>query len=167
MIYALLHIVGTTLVLIIIFLISGILLHVKWGVKRLNEVLELAAYEKGIRVEDMFNREHNSEMCSYLYEKYSSDKFVNRLSDMFRPIFVVIDYISVIISGGFVVMITYFAFTEDIEIAKFAWFAVPISLIFIIIYRVFYWFCFLLTGRGAGEAKSLRKLITEEYKLKD
>tara|TARA_R110001583_G_scaffold49116_1_gene153861 strand:- start:33065 stop:33565 length:501 start_codon:yes stop_codon:yes gene_type:complete len=165
MIYVLLHIFGTIVTLFFIFLISGFLFQVKWGYKRLDEILELAAIEKGIRTEDMFKKEHNSEMCGYLYEKYSSDRFVNRLSDMFRPILLTIDYIGYIVQCGVVVMITWIAFTDGLEIAKLAWLAVPIALFFIIIHRAIFWMCYLLTGRSAGEAKSMRKLVSEQIRI--
>ena len=162
MIIAALHITGTIIVLFLIFLIAGILFQVKWGYKRLDTILELAAFENGVRLEDMFNRDHNTQICGYLYTKYSPDKFANRISDMFRPILILIDYVSYIMQTAVILMTTWFTLTDDLETAKFAWLAVLVALIFIIIHRLIFWLCYLITGRTAGEAQSMRNLITEK-----
>src|SRR5690554_6016789 len=158
MIIAVLHILGAIFVLFLIFIIPGVLFEVKWGIKRSDEILECAAIEMGLPKEEVFSGKYNPEISRYLLERYSANKFANRLSDMFRPILITIQVLGCAAQLGLIVLVIWFSFTESLEFSKSAWFAVPIALLFLILHRGLFWLCYLSTGRPAGEAKQVRKL---------
>ncbi|MCG6659626.1 hypothetical protein HOP52_17895 [Halomonas campisalis] len=163
MVIATLHILCAFFVIFLIFMVSGFIAE-NSSRKKLDEVLERAVVEMGLSKKDVLDGKHSSELASYLSERYSSDKFVNRLSDMFRPILTFLEVVGYLAQLGVIVLAAWFTFTDDIEFAKIAWFAVPVALFFLFINRILFWVCYLLTGRATGEARDVRNMLPELIK---
>lgn len=166
MMIALLHVFGTIVILFLIIIISGTL-DGNRSRKKMNGVMERAAIEMGFRKKDVFDGKHDIELARYLFERYSTDKLVNRFSDIFSPILVAIEIISFLVQFGFVVLIAWLAFTDNIDLSKNVWIAVPIALLFLVLNQLLVLFCYFSTGRAPGEARGARNIASSLIKKKD
>lgn len=112
----------------------------------------------GLRVEDLEKDEHVARVLELTSKKFSSDLFINRLSDLCGSIRTLWGWLSIIVQLGIFVAVCWYTITEGTESAIYAWALVGLSIFFWLSSVVFSLLCKLFTGRYPGQAKEARKL---------
>lgn len=153
------HIVGAVLMLCALGL--GILKISAWENERNGkQQLEEAAIKLGVAVSDLNADEVNPEMIQYFSERYSGELFKNRFSDFCGLIRMVWDWLGAILQWAFLIGVIWYSITDGIETAVYAWAVLPIALFFWISGVIFALVCRLVTGRYPGQAKMVRKALS-------
>lgn len=160
MLVAILHIIGTLLVLFIFFIATGI--HATYrSEKRLRNILTVAAIRLSIPAPDIEEKKHASELAQYLINEYDSNKFRNRISDFFQPVFVLYEALTYLIQLGIVALSAWSAFALNYSNAKIAWIAVAAAILLWIGNLLLEALLQLATGRAPGEAKDGRRIAAK------
>lgn len=160
MVVALLHLVGTVIVLFIFFIATGLLENYR-SVKRQDRVFTAAAIRLGIPATQIDEEKHAGDLARYLTNEYDSNKFRNRISDLGRPFFVLYEILTYLIQAGIVAASAWFAFTADYTNASLAWLAVGAAILLWIGNLLLASVVYLATGRSPGEAKDGRKIAAK------
>ncbi len=105
--------------------------------------------------------EMQSRVLQYLAERYSSDRFCNRLSDFFGTIASISFGLSYLAQFGVLVTAIWLVIDGDHSAATASWLSVVIFYLTYVWAFVFNFLCRLLTGRLPGEAKSYRKTLAQ------
>lgn len=160
MLIAIFHIVGTLVVLFIFFFVSGLVEQIL-GRRRYKLIMESAAAELQLGLEDLLNENGKRQLAKYMAERYGRDKLANRISDAFRPVIMIGEGTSYLVQVVIVIWAAWLAFSEHIAFAQNAWFAVGAAVLLYLVFQLGTVLCYLLTGRGPGEASDARKMIRE------
>src|SRR4051794_39350612 len=91
--------------------------------------------------------------------RYSTDLLRNRVSDFCGWIQFVWDWLGNILELGVLGTVVWFTWTEDLGNAVY-W-IVALGLFFWVTTIVLSWACKLITGRYPGQARNVRKLLTQ------
>lgn len=160
MLIAILHIVGAILGTIAFGVI--VLLISSWEIERNNRaLLEDLALTLGVAVEDVTDEKHSSKIVALTSERFSNDRFSNRLSDLCGVVRTAWDWLGSLLQIGTFLGILWFTVTESLTNAIYAWWIVAIGVFFWIAGVLFALACRLLTGRYPGQAKKARKGMAE------
>ncbi|MBU2987253.1 hypothetical protein KO528_17950 [Saccharophagus degradans] len=115
----------------------------------------------GVPESDLDRVEYSSAIAKILFEKYNSDKFVNRLSDLFGLLSHFIWVVGLLCTLGIIGGAVCFTAQSGLESAPYAWLAALFSLA-MMVFRVVYGFIVkVLIGRFPGEARLGRAIISE------
>jgi len=140
----------------------GVFLLGAWELRR-NErkLLEELSLEIGIPVEELNREDVFARLIEVTSRRYSSELFRNRLSDLCGGVRTAWVWLGSILQLGIIAGVTWFAFTDNLQIAVCAWWIIAIQLVFWIISVGFSLLCRLLTGRYPGQAGGARKSLAE------
>lgn len=160
---AIAHILGSIIALLVfgfvVMLIGG------WEADRIQkQVAEEASVALGISVEDLDKEENARKLLKLSSEKFSSELFKNRLSDLCGLIRTVWGWLSNIVQAVVLIGVLWYTVTDSAGNAVYAWFLVGISFFSWLISVIFSLMCKLLTGRYPGQAKAARKIAAEWVK---
>ena len=153
---ALAHILGSIIVLAIFGLV--VLLSFGWESYRIQkQEAEEASTTLGVKVEDLDSEELAPKLLQYWDEKFNSELFRNRISDFCGLIRLMWIWFGNIVQALILLAVIWYTITGSTENAVFAWFAVGIDIVFLVVSVIFSLACKLLTGRYPGQAKEARK----------
>ncbi|WP_460155931.1 hypothetical protein [Pseudomonas sp. S2_H10] len=156
MLIAILHIVGAVLGTIAFGVI--VLFISSWEINRNKRAfLQDLAITLGVAVEDLSDENLSPRIVALTSERYSNDRFSNRLSDLCGVVRAAWDWLGWLLQVGTFVGVVWFTFTESLTNAVNAWSIVAIGVFFWIAGVLFSQACRLLTGRYPGQAKKARK----------
>lgn len=160
MLIAILHIVGAVLVT---FVFGVIVLFISsWEIERNNRaLLQDLAITLGVAVEDVTDEKHSSRIVELTSERFSNDRFGNRLSDLCGVVRTAWDWLGWLLQICTFLGIVWYTVTESLSNAINAWWIVAIGVFFWIAGVLFALTCRLLTGRYPGQAKKARKGVAE------
>lgn len=154
------HIVGAIIVLVVFGI--GTLMLAGWEIGRNQKTaLHEASLALGIPVDDLENAEHQERIVQFAAERFSSELFRNRLSDLCGWIQTGWGWISNLLQGIVLLGVIWYTVTDDTSNSVYAWWIVGIALFFWISSVIFGYTCKLLTGRFPGQAKQARKFLAE------
>ena len=157
MLWALLHIAGTLVTLFVLMVVSGAVS--EWrSQQRSRDVMVKAAIHLDVPLQELETGKHDKDLARFLAERFDTDRISNRLSDLFRPLVIVVEGISYVSQLGVVGVAAWRVFTVDPAYGVHAWFAVGIALFFLIVVAIVVAVCKLVTGRAPGEAKHGRAI---------
>lgn len=159
-IFAIAHILGAFIATQVI----GFLCLKLWAwmaAKSQNSALNDASIALCIPVAQLDEPDNLSRVFKYSAERYSSDKFQNRLSDVFGWTQVVIGWAGALLQYGMIIVAVWYSITDDTSNAALAWLAVAITLITWFLSFVVLMMSVLLTGRHPGEPRETRKKLAE------
>lgn len=157
MLIAVFHIVSVIVVLIVVLLVSG-LVDSYFSQKRFDRILETASVKLDLPRSGVFAGEYNEQIARYLADRYDVDRIANRISDVGRWAFLVIEWSSYAVQLSIVAIAGWFAFTKDPTYATAAWFALVAAIGFGVVNVVASSLLYLVTGRVPGEARDARAL---------
>jgi len=141
---------------VIVLLISS------WELKRNNRaLLQDLAITLGVAEEDLADETLSSRIVELTSERFSNDRFGNRLSDLCGVVRTVWDWLGSFLQIAIFLGTVWFTFTESLTNAVHAWWIVAIGVFFWIAGVLFALTCRLLTGRYPGQAKKARKEMAE------
>lgn len=153
------HIAGSFLMLIALGV--GLLTFSNWETNRNGkQILEEAAIKLGVAMSDLDKDEVRPELIRYFSERYSGELFRNRLSDFCGLIRAIWDWFGIILQWAFLIGVIWYSVTDGISTAVYAWIVLPIALFFTVCGIIFSLVCKLLTGRYPGQAKAVRKILS-------
>ena len=156
-----------------LFLIAGIELgdfmyrlrewEIERSYKSQHEEISIAL---GIPVDEIYNTEHKMRVVQFMAERFSSELFCNRLSDLCELMQTIWNWLGRCVFVGTLFGIILFT-TIDLSCSVYAWWLIPIALFFRLSSLFFALVCELLTGRFPGQAKQSREKLTEFIKQKN
>jgi len=157
------HILGSIICLLVfgfvVLLIGG------WETDKVQkQVAEEASVALGVSVEDLDKEENARKLLKLSSDKFSSELFKNRLSDLCGLIRTVWGWLSNIIQAIVLIAVLWYTVTDGTENAVYAWFLLGISILSWLISVIFSLMCKLVTGRYPGQAKAARKVAAEWVK---
>jgi hypothetical protein len=160
---AIAHILGSIIALLafgfVVMLIGG------WETDKIQkQVAEEASVALGISVEDLDKEENARKLLKLSSDKFSSELFVNRISDFCGLIRTVWGWLSNIVQALVLIAVLWYTVTDSTGNAVYAWFLVGVSISTWIVSVIFSLICKLLTGRYPGQAKAARKIAVEWVK---
>jgi hypothetical protein len=157
-----------------LFLFAGIALgknldrlrewEIKRSYKRQKEEISIAL---GIPFDEIYNTEHKMRVVQFTAERFSSELFCNRLSDLCGLMQTIWNWLGQCVFLGTLFGIILFTITDDLSYSIYAWWIIPIALFFLLSSLLFALVCELLTGRFPGEAKQAREKMMEFIKQKN
>ncbi|CAB1078374.1 hypothetical protein D1AOALGA4SA_6119 [Olavius algarvensis Delta 1 endosymbiont] len=158
MLTAVFHIVGVMVALIVVLLASG-LIDSHFSQKRFERTLETASVKLDLPRRGVFTGEYDAQIARYLADRYDADRISNRISDIGRPAFLVLEWFSYAVQLSIVVIAGWCAFTKDPAYAAAAWFALVAAIVFWVVNVLASALMYLATGRVPGEARDARALF--------
>lgn len=154
------HIVGAIIALVLFGI--GILIIAAWESERNQKTaLQEASLALGISADDFNRAEHQEKIVKFAAERFSSELFRNRISDLCGHIQTAWGWASNILQAGFLLGVIWYTVTDDSSNSVYAWWIVAIAIFSWIISVTFGYACKLLTGRFPGQAKQARKFLAE------
>jgi hypothetical protein len=126
--------------------------------------LEEMAIAVGVSVEDLGRADLAPKLLEIASQRFTSDRFANRLSDLCGVVRTVWDGLGTLLQILILLAVLWFTFTDNLREAIYAWWIPVVAVIFWIIAVTFALLCRLLTGRYPGEAKQARKGLAEFLK---
>ena len=133
-----------------------------------NEKSELAAEKIALDVYSSSSARESSldemkkEVLLIFCEKYSSEKFENRLADFFGYLYMPIVFISYIAEVGIFLVVGYFTIFNNLDTAAYFWLVVPFLIVIYFFNYIFSGLCEHLTGRFPGQPRNMRKNMEKE-----
>ena len=159
------HIVGAVIALTVWGLCVLVLAGWQAG-KNQRAALEEASLALGILVSDLENAEHQEKVVKFAAEKFSSELFRNRLSDLCGWIQVGWNWLGTLVQWGFLIGVIWYTFTDGLANSVHAWWVIAIALGFWIPSVLFALVCKLLTGRFPGQARHARKMLADVARIR-
>jgi len=160
MLTAIAHIVGAILAtgaLGVTALLIGM-----WHRERFNKsTLQEIATRLGIPVDDFNDEKHIAKAVEFMSERFSTDRFSNRLSDLCGWLQSSWSWLGALLQLGLLVGVIWLTVTDSLENAIYAWGVVAEGLFFWVTGALFAFLCRLLTGRYPGQARQVRKGLAE------
>lgn len=165
-IIAVAHILGAIIALFAFE--SAVLALSAWELKRNQKAAaEEISIALGIPVESLGNTENASRVVRFNAERFSSDLFRNRLSDLCGWVQLAWGWLGRIFQVGVFFGAIWYSFTDSVQNAIYVWWVVAIALIFSVTSVVFGFVCKLVTGRFPGQARQARKQLAEYVRNQD
>lgn len=159
-IIAVAHILGT-LIALLAFESAVLALHA-WELKRNQKgAAEEISIALGIPVESLDNSENVSKVVRFNAERFSSDLFRNRLSDLCGWVQVGWSWLGRLLQVGVFIGAIWYSFTDGAQNAIYAWWVIAIAIVFSITSILFGLICKLVTGRFPGQARQARKQLAQ------
>lgn len=160
---AIAHILGSIIALLIfgfvVVLIAG------WEQNKIQkQVSEETSVTLGVTVEELDSEELAPKILKLSSEKFSSELFRNRISDLCGLIRTMWGWLGNIIQVIVLLSVIWFTITDSTENAIYAWSVLGIAIVFWLVSVSFSLVCKLLTGRYPGQAKAARKVAAEWVK---
>jgi hypothetical protein len=146
-----------------IFLGLGMQWFAEWE-RRRNEKIAAseAAIALNIPISQIDEPENQEGLTAYAIQKSSPELLANRLSDFCG----LIQYLAVVVwwilQTIIFVTAAYLGFTESADQAAFAWLVPVFSIVVWIVLIMLGYTCKIITGRYPGQAKMMRKFISEK-----
>lgn len=161
MLIAIAHIVGA---LVVTVALSAIMLWIyAWRLdKNGSQGMQEIADTLGV---DIFDPNFISRAFDLMSERYSNERFCNRLSDLCGWLQSAWNWIGFLLQAGTLITVVWLTATESLSNAIFAWWIVAITLFFWVSALLFVFICRLITGRFPGEAARCRKFIAKERSI--
>ena len=157
---AILHILGSVIVLVLISIAAALA-----GLKAQESMEEKHKTELslnlGIPIDELESELYSSNIIKYTAEKFSDERFANRLSDLCGVLVTCWGWVNSIIQIGILGSVIWYTIKDGTENAVYSWLLVLLALILGIIQSLFSYLCKLVTGRLPGQAKRSRKFIAE------
>lgn len=156
MLIAIGHILGAFIALAFVnLLMTGV--GQRQALRRQDSVARELASKLGVAVDDLYSGHLDHELLRFASERFSSELLRNRFSDLcgiLQSAWLVFGTVLQFILLGYAAWAAYF---QDIQMARYAWLAVPVALLFWAASSVLSSACLLLTGRYPGEARLARR----------
>ncbi|MGL6246236.1 hypothetical protein [Pseudomonas sp.] len=160
MLTAIAHIVGTMLATVALGVIA--LLIDTWHRERFSKsTLQEIATRLGIPVDELNDEKHASKAVEFMSERFSNDRFSNRLSDLCGWLQATWGWLGALLQLGLLIGVIWLTVTDSLENAIYAWGVVAEGLFFGVTGALFAFFCRLFTGRYPGQARQVRKGLAE------
>ncbi|MFZ3018408.1 MAG: hypothetical protein WA056_08145 [Gallionella sp.] len=157
------HIFGAIIVLIAFG--AGTLILADWQSEGNQKVAQQEiSLALGIPVDHLDNQEHQEKIIHFAAERYSSELFRNRLSDLCGWIQTGWGWLSNLLQVGILLGVIWYTLTDGPSNSVYAWWVVGVAIFFWMFSMIFGYVCKLLTGRFPGQAKQVRKLLAEAVK---
>lgn len=154
------HIVGAVIALVVFGI--GVLALGAWVLERNQKAaLDEMSVALGISVDRLSDPENSPRIVQFAAERFSSERFQNRLSDLCGWVQSAWAWIGALIQWGILIGVTWYAFTDDPSNAVYAWLALAVAFLFWVVSVAFASVCKLLTGRFPGQAKEARKSLAQ------
>lgn len=154
------HIAGSLVMLLVLGFVTALI--GSWEVERNSKRFqEEISIELGIPVDKLGEEAALPQVVRHSSERFSNELLRNRLSDLCGVVRTAWGWVGSIVQVCVLSGTVWYAFTDDLEIAAYAWFMLPIALFFYIVSVVFSFLCVLLTGRFPGQAKLARKSLAQ------
>ena len=154
------HIIGAIIVLLA-FGVGILLLSGRESQRNQKIGLQEISLALGIAVTDLESAEHQEKIVQFVAERFSSEHFRNRLSDLCGRIQIGWGWLSNIIQASILLGVIWYSITSDLSNSVYAWWVVAIAFFFWVFSVIFAHTCKLLTGRFPGQARQVRKLLAE------
>jgi hypothetical protein len=157
---ALAHIIGAVIAMLAFGL--GVLALGAWELKR-NQIAasEEMSTALGIPLDQLDDPENANRIIQFVAERFSSERFQNRLSDLCWWIQAVWVLSGNLIQVGILIAVVWYSVTDDRSNAIYAWLVLAIAFLFWVISVAFALVCKLFTGRFPGQARHARKSLAE------
>lgn len=160
---AIAHILGSIIALFIFGFV--VLLIAGWEQGRIQkQATEEASVALGVTVEDLDSEELAPRILKLSSEKFSTELFRNRISDLCALIRTMWGWLGNIFQVLVLLAVVWYTVTNSTENAVYAWFALGLAIAFWLVSVIFSLACKLLTGRYPGQAKEARKFAAEWVK---
>jgi len=160
MLTAIAHIVGAILATVALSVIAFLI--GMWQRERFSKsTLQEIATRLGIPVDDLNDEKHVSKAVEFMSERFSNDRFSNRLSDLCGWLQASWGWLGALLQLGLLVGVIWVTVTDSLENAIYAWGVVAEGLFFWGMGALFGFLCRLLTGRFPGQARQVRKGLAE------
>jgi len=157
---AIAHFVGMFLAIAV--LVFFVLMFNAWEIERNEKKYRaIVAMELKIPINEIDNDEHIPNILKISYDRFSSELFKNRISDMLGVVRTLWYWLCNFAMLGTILYVGWLSFTEGPQMASYVWFTVLVWLFFNVVSMVFSLFCLLLTGRYPGQAKAARAEIVK------
>lgn len=160
---AIAHILGS----IIVFMVHAFaLLFIEgWEKNRKrNKFMEEASVTLGVSVDNLEKEENIRKLFKLYSERFSSELFRNRISDLCGLIILVLAWLTNIVQAVVLIAVLWFTVAASIENAVYAWIIPGMSIVTWLTSIVFSLACQLFTGRSPGQAKEARKQLAKWVK---
>jgi hypothetical protein len=160
MVTAIAHIVGAILATVALGMIT-LLIGMRHREKFSRTTLQEIATRLGIPVTDLDDEKHISKTVEFMSERFSNDRFSNRLSDLCGWLQISWFWLGALLQLGLLVGVIWITVTDSLDNAIYVWGVVAEGLFFWVTGALFTFVCRLLTGRYPGQAKQVRKGLSE------
>lgn len=160
MFIAVAHIGGSIIAILMLGVVA--LLIGAWHQKRIGNVeMQHIASRIGVTVDDVNDEKHMPQFIDFMSERFSIDHFSNRFSDLCWWVLGAWNWLGLLLQIGLLGWVIWLTYSESAENAIYAWGVVAEALFFWIVGWMFSLLCRLLTGRYPGQAKGVRKGLSE------
>lgn len=157
---AIAHIVGAVMATIALG-VAVLLLDARNRERHSRIAIQELATKTGIDFVEVFDAQNLASTIEFLSDRFSDDRFNNRLSDLCWWVMIAWGWLGAFVQLALVVAVVWYTTTDSLDNAIFAW-AIPVATLFFSCSAVIFSFaCRLLTGRLPGQAKRMRKGLTE------
>jgi hypothetical protein len=157
MLIAVAHIAGAMVLLFLLYSIRDFL-NSSLRTSRGNKAMSELAMSLGVKEMELINADLRPRVLQYLADKYSSDRFCNRFSDLLGVIVSLSFALSCLVQFGcFVGAIWNVVYYKSADYAPVAWMSGFVLILIAVWIGVLSFACRLLTGRYPGEARSYRE----------
>lgn len=154
------HIVGALIALVAFGV--GVLMLAAWERERNQKVaIEEMSLALGIHVSELENPEHQAKVVQFAADRFSSELFRNRLSDLCGRVQTGWSWLGVLVQVAVLLGVIWYTFTDNLSNSVHAWWIVGIAFFFWIVTAIFALICKLLTGRLPGQARGARKVLAK------
>ena len=153
---AIAHIVGSIVVLIIFSIFIMYVASIE-AEKIQKQSAEEASVALGIPIEKLESEEYAKKILEYSHQKFGSDLFQNRLSDLCGSIRTLWGWLSNLAQILILGTACWYTATDSLENAIYSWWLVGAGIAFWFVSYIFSLTCKLLTGRYPGQAKGARE----------
>jgi hypothetical protein len=157
MLIAIAHIVGAV---VAVFVFGFAVLAVgAWEQERNRKAaVQEASIALGISPDELDNPDNAESVIRFSSDRFSSELFRNRLSDLFGYVSTVWGWLGTALQVAVLGGVIWYSFSDS-QVAIYAWWVLAIAVIFWVTSVLFALICKLLTGRYPGQARQARKML--------
>lgn len=154
------HVMGAVLAVVMHWVLIFLLASKIEERSRKNFMAEFAA-SLGIPIADLDNPQHERAIYKLCADRFSSELLRNRLSDLCGWVNNAWDWLGFLVQAGILLSVIWYTAVDGPKNAVNAWWLIAASIFFWLVSLAFYCACKLLTGRYPGQARKVRKLISD------
>ena len=152
------HILGSICTFLVITAVSVVYRNKK-TIEEGEKTADLVAAELGIPAENRNDDAHFMQMFAHFSAFWSSEKFLNRLADLFGSVGVALKLLSSILIFLLFLWLIYLTFEDGLSSAPTWWLLVLTSVLFSLIGAILNGLCKLITGCAPGLPKTQRATL--------
>jgi hypothetical protein len=157
MLIATAHIIGAV---VAVFVFGFVVLAIAaWEQERNRKAaVQEVSIALGISPDEIDNPEHAERIIRFSSDRFSSELFRNRLSDLFGLVSTAWGWLGTTLQVAVICGVIWYSLSDS-QVAIYAWWVLAIAVFFWVASVLFALLCKLITGRYPGQARQARKML--------